>query len=91
MRGGNLRAATLSGAPIVFIDVHVGGRDLAEVGGGDVDKSEALFEKGVLDFTDGEGLRYRRPAACVTFSVKRTAMRFAVGGPVVRRADLLRS
>jgi hypothetical protein len=38
------------GEPIVFVDVSVGGGELAELGGGDVDESEALLEKGVFDF-----------------------------------------
>ena len=36
--------------PIEFVNVSVGGRDLAKLSGGDVNECETLFEEGVLDF-----------------------------------------
>ena len=36
--------------PVIFVNVGVGGRDLAKLAGGDIDEREALFEEGVLDF-----------------------------------------
>ena len=48
-RGGD-DEVQIVGRPIEFVNVGVGGRDLAEFSGGDVDEGEALLEKGVFDF-----------------------------------------
>ena len=48
-RGGDDKVEIVR-RPVIFVDIGVGGRDLAKLAGGDIDESEALFEEGVLDF-----------------------------------------
>ena len=48
-RGGDDKVEIVR-RPVIFVDIGVGGRDLAKLAGGDIDESEALFEEGVLNF-----------------------------------------
>ena len=69
------------GRPFELVDVQVGGRDLAEVAGGKVDESEALFEIGVLDFPGGGGFGDERPGRPRGVFGEEDGDGFSVGGP----------
>src|SRR5437879_1656363 len=75
--------------PIVFVDVHVGGRDLPEVAGRQVNESEALFEKGVFYFAGLGSFRYQWAGrACGVFGRKQ-GDGLAIGRPARRGQEAL--
>ncbi len=78
--GGDGEAETV-GRPTVFVDVSVGGRDLIELGGGDVDKSEALLEEGVLDFAGFGSFGDEWTSGASGVFGEENGDGFAVGGP----------
>jgi len=83
--GGDCEALRI-GRPVVFIYIGVGGRELAEFAGGEVNESKALLEEGVFDFSGVAGFGDKGASSAVAFSVKRTAIVFSVRGET-RRAE----
>ena len=79
--GGDEGEAGAVGRPVEFVDVHVGGRDLAEFAGGEVDEGEALFEEGVLDFAGFGSFGDERAGGAGGVFGEEDGDGFAVGGP----------
>ena len=78
--GGDGEAEAV-GRPVVFVDVGVGGRDLAEFAGGEVDEREALLEEGVFDFAGFGSFRDERAGGASGVFGEEDGDGFAVGRP----------
>ena len=69
------------GRPIVFVDVSVGGRELAELARREIDDGETLLVEGVLDFAGGMLLGNERASGFGHILGEENGDGFCVGGP----------